>query len=359
MKKDRIGKYFQVLLIPLAVLMYTSLSLAQYAIDLDVLSGGGGESRSDNYILFDTLGQSSPIGTSNSTNYVNHAGFWYLFLPDISVNPTPYDFQRVFIDQSSSPRTFTISNPGTGDLAIETLTGSAEFELRNDHCSRQVLAPTESCTFDVIFSPTSLGKKTATISIPSNDPDDPDGKMEVSVTGRGVLLMVNPEEGTIGTMVEIEREGLGSKKGKVVMQSNGVNYALKVLEWNVGGSNVIRGQMTTAIVGGAVCDVVVQPKGTPFITEPGGFTVKLPEIGTVTPPSASPLGEVRIAGKFFGTKKGKVYLEQGGVAKACKVLSWAMGEIRFQVPKKYPSGTYTLKVTNKVGTGTANFQVTD
>ncbi len=52
-----------------------SMSSASYAISDDVLSGGGGLIESANYALQSTLGQPSPIGSSNSTNYRIQAGF--------------------------------------------------------------------------------------------------------------------------------------------------------------------------------------------------------------------------------------------------------------------------------------------
>jgi hypothetical protein len=55
-----------------------AMASANYDLPWDVLSGGGMENRSsDNYILGDTIGQSSAIGPSESTNYRLGGGFWY------------------------------------------------------------------------------------------------------------------------------------------------------------------------------------------------------------------------------------------------------------------------------------------
>jgi len=62
---------------------------------------------------------------------------------------------------------------------------------------------------------------------------------------------------------------------------------------------------------------------------------------------------VKIKGKFFGTKKGKVLI--GG--KSCKVTSWTMNEIQILVPKGLSSGLKELKVTNKVGEATSGFTI--
>ena len=115
-------------------------------------------------------------------------------------------------------------------------------------------------------------------------------------------------------------------------------------------------------------DVTVQPKepkGTPSIIEIGGFTVKIPEIDPDHLKSGSEGDIITLTGKFFGTKKGKVYLEKEGGLKSCKVVDWTMnpktgdGQIQFQVPKKLAKGTYDLNVENKVGMGveTKGFEI--
>ena len=88
------------------------------------------------------------------------------------------------------------------------------------------------------------------------------------------------------------------------------------------------------------------PKGTPSIIESDGFAAKAPEIYSVHQTEGSAYDQVTIEGKFFGTKKGKVYLEYGEgenlIRKSCKVNSWTMepttgdSEIVFVVPTMLP-----------------------
>jgi hypothetical protein len=353
------------LVLILALLFSAGVVFAQssmhYSIRFDVISGGGGEMDSMGFANFGTLGQSSPVGYSKSTGYANYAGFWYLLEPDVSVSLSAWNFERVFLNQASPPKTFTIRNPGTGDLVIGDLgvAGSSEFSLQNDECSNKVLGPTEFCTYEVVFSPISLGSKTATVSIPSNDEETP---LTVGLSGRGVLLMVDPEEGTVGTLVRVGGSGFGAKKGKVLVGM--ATLKIQTPPWE---PSLIHGTLAKLLPPGAYDVTVIpkEPKGAPSITEPGGFTLKVPEIGTVTPPSGAPLSEAVITGKFLGTKKGKVYLEKGGLSKACKVVSWVMAPdtgasmVHFLVPKGFAPDTYTLKVTGKVGSGTGSFTVTE
>jgi len=328
-------------------------SSTHYSIGFGVISGGGGEGGSTNYSLYGIFGQPSAIGVSTSTGYINRGGFLYLFEPDISLSLSAWNFERVFVGQSSPPQGFTITNPGTGELAIGTLsvTGSSEFHLQNDHCSNQVLEAFATCDFEVLFSPTSLGSKTATLEIPSNDEDSP---LTLALSGRGVRLMVNPEEGTIGTSLTIGGSGFGAKKGKIWI--GGVS--LKVQNW---GSEAIEGTLTKTLSPSPYDVVVVpkEPKDAPSITEPGGFTVRAPEIQTVNPTSGKPLDEITILGNFFSTKKGKVYLEKDGETKSCKVTEWKMTKVKFLVAKGLAPGVHTLRVTNKVGSGIGTFTVED
>jgi hypothetical protein len=72
-----------------AVLMLFTPALSAYSQVSDVISGGGQQVNSDNYILNGTVGQSSAIGLSISTNYSNHGGFWNLPTGDTLPPTTP------------------------------------------------------------------------------------------------------------------------------------------------------------------------------------------------------------------------------------------------------------------------------
>ena len=60
----------------ISVSMTHAQSSTNYTIMIDVLCGGGVPEGSANYDLDSALGQSSAIGISSSTHYINHVGFW-------------------------------------------------------------------------------------------------------------------------------------------------------------------------------------------------------------------------------------------------------------------------------------------
>jgi hypothetical protein len=75
--------------------------------------------------------------------------------PDIKVNPTAIDFGTIVeVYSSSPPETVTITNDGTDNLTIGTLTISGpdadKFHKQNDNCSEQVLAPGNSADLELL-----------------------------------------------------------------------------------------------------------------------------------------------------------------------------------------------------------------
>jgi hypothetical protein len=93
--------------------------------------------------------------------------------PKISVNPMSANFGSVKVS-STSARAITVKNTGTSDLTISNIniTGpnASEFSQTSD-CA--TVPPQGSCTITGTFAPTSMGSKSATLSISSNDPKNP------------------------------------------------------------------------------------------------------------------------------------------------------------------------------------------
>lgn len=101
---------------------------------------------------------------------------------DISVNGSAA-FGSLDIN-TSADRNLTISNTGTVDLVIGSLNGlSAPFTILSDACSFSTQAPGASCVVAVRFAPTETGYQSATLNIPSNDPDKTVIAIAVSGTG--------------------------------------------------------------------------------------------------------------------------------------------------------------------------------
>jgi len=89
---------------------------------------------------------------------------------------------------SDATQTVTVTNNGTADLVIGTASTDAPFTFDPDMCSSQTLAPTESCTITVDFTPVLAQVYNADMLIPSNDPDSP--SVTVTLAGTGTAATV-------------------------------------------------------------------------------------------------------------------------------------------------------------------------
>jgi len=76
-------------------------SSTNYQIEVDVFSGGGGQSTSANYILTSVIGQPTIIGVQSSTSYADEAGYIYALLgpPEDYVDT----IQKIFIGYYQRP----------------------------------------------------------------------------------------------------------------------------------------------------------------------------------------------------------------------------------------------------------------
>jgi len=155
-------------------------------------------------------------------------------------------------------------------------------------------------------------------------------------------------EGTVGTQITITGSGFGTK-GKVLIGGAATKIAKD--GWT---NNSITCSVIKALPAGTH-HVVIRPSKQAAITLPNAFTMKLPQIDDLDSYQGAAGDLITITGDYFSTKKGTVCLEDpmSGIRKKCKVTEWGMDSVTFVVPKTskgFPAGTYSLKVTNKVGT---------
>jgi len=75
----------------------------------------------------------------------------------ILISPGSVDFGSVDVGAVSQTKTFTITNTGTADLVIGTISisggDSSEFGIESDECTGQTIVPSGTCVVKVVFSP--------------------------------------------------------------------------------------------------------------------------------------------------------------------------------------------------------------
>jgi len=150
-------------------------------------------------IGYEVSGEGTPLSTPGRGTTAENAA-WIASLrprPTISVSPLAWDFGAVNVGAESPPLVVTAANTGCADLSLGTLVLSGpdvtQFRIQNDQCSGQTIPPRGSRTVEVVVQPTSVGTKTATLVIPSNDPERP--QLEVSLTGTGTVPALSVDVG--------------------------------------------------------------------------------------------------------------------------------------------------------------------
>ena len=124
-------------------------------------------------------------------NWFDISEAWITVSPDrglddweIKVTPSQIDFGSVDAGGYSCSQ-LTISNAGTGDLNIGTLSlPSDPFRVASDECSGKILPAATSCFVTVDLTPKAGGVFGGNLTIPSNDRDHP--AITVNLTGNAL-----------------------------------------------------------------------------------------------------------------------------------------------------------------------------
>jgi V8-like Glu-specific endopeptidase len=266
----------------------------------------------------------------------------------IHVDPLPAIPASISYPSSDSDGSFTVSWP--------SVSGAASYTLQRATNSSFTDATTVYGGSSTSYNQTGLGNGTYYYRVRADSSCGSSGWRNggaISVSA-GPTTTIEPSHGTIGIELKITGLDFGVKKGKVAIGS----MKCQVLEWT---NTAIRCFIKKAKEPG-IYHVTIQPKGknTKPIIMKNAFTIKAPEIDSITPDIGEANDVITITGSFFGTKKVKVYMDDGirKKPKRCKVGSLTMdsttGEsvLKFSVPKGANSGICDVTVMNKVGEDT-------
>ena len=131
-----------------------------------------------------TLGLTSDDQDESILN-VALSGTGIILIPDINVTPTSHDYGTQSVGTSVT-HAFTVSNTGNGDVVVgtSTLTGpdAGAFAFVSGKAGFTI-APGASNLIEVRFNAPTSGPKSATLTIPSNDPDE--NPISIQLTGTG------------------------------------------------------------------------------------------------------------------------------------------------------------------------------
>jgi hypothetical protein len=107
--------------------------------------------------------------------------------PATQISPPAVDFGNVILKSKSGPITVTVTNVGnfTMHMSRETVSGPAkgDYTMTSETCQNQALVPGASCQVVLVFRPSALGTRSATLAFTDDAVDSPQA---VPLTGTGV-----------------------------------------------------------------------------------------------------------------------------------------------------------------------------
>jgi uncharacterized repeat protein (TIGR03803 family) len=129
-------------------------------------------------------------GTTEAGGTANDGTVYALVLAPIAIfSPTNLSFGNETVNFTSSPQKVTLTNNGNSALTITNVqvTGSNYTDFAQTNNCSQPIPPTKSCQFQVTFTPSETGTRSAALTITDNAQN---GQQSLPLTGVGVLPAV-------------------------------------------------------------------------------------------------------------------------------------------------------------------------
>ncbi len=230
--------------------------------------------------------------------------------PKISVRPMSVNLGSVKAGSTSNPTMVTIKNTGNGTLVINsiTITGTNQSEfIESDNCS--IVPAKSSCPITVTFAPLPpFAKKTALMSISSNDPKKPIINVNLSGQAPPPKISGSPMSVNLGSVAV----GIRSASKLVTIENTGLSD-LTINAITFGGTNAAEFGETnncTTLSNGSSCTISVS-------LNPTSEGIKAATMSVSSNDPKKPVINVKLSGKGGigggGGVWGTVIYEGGGL----------------------------------------------
>ena len=181
--------------------------------------------------------------------------------PAASIFPASQNFGSVTVGQSSNSKLVTLTNTGGQGLSVTSISvagaNPSDFVATRNCSLPTVLPPNATCSISLVFSPTAVGARQASLAATDNAPGSP---QSIPLTGTGALALpavtLSPGSLTFATT----KQGSTSPAQTVTITNSGA-ATLHISSVLLGGSNPADFQVTSACSGAypvaATCNITV------------------------------------------------------------------------------------------------------
>jgi subtilisin family serine protease len=210
----------------------------------------------------------------------------------------------------------------------------------------------------------SPGTHTGTLSFVNESTHSGDRQVAVSVEVQrpaGTWIhRVSPDRGGPGAVLTLSGYNFGSRAPRVYFVGGGLRKKAAVVSYS--DTQVVCTFPTNGLFSPGPYTVELTNRDTKLADAlEGGFTLMGPSVTGSDKASVGWYEPLSVTGEYFGTRKGTVQFENPALLrgpKKAKVSSWTDTRVTCTVPKGLPTGDYTLRLQNKVGSSTLTIHVT-
>ena len=164
---------------------------------------------------------------SNTPQAVTLTGMGVVPVPVAGVSPGLLPYSSQAVGTSSAAQTVMLTNTGTGLLTITNISTSGDFSQTNDCIG--IVAPSSTCTINVIFTPSAPGTRTGALTITDNSNNAPGSTQTANLTGIGASPTACPTQETsieYGHLPLSFEANAGQTDSQVKFLSRGRGYGL-------------------------------------------------------------------------------------------------------------------------------------
>jgi len=230
--------------------------------------------------------------------------------PSVSLSTPSLSFGAQNVNTTSAPQTETVTNTGTANLTISTVTvggtNASDFATSADTCTGATVAPSNTCTVSVTFTPSATGSRSASLNFTDNASDSPES---VGLTGTGVAT--NPVAGVYPPSLTFGSQIVGTMSAsQPVTLSNTGTGALTITNIaasaNFGETNNCGGSVAAG--GSCTINVTFSPTatgpltGTLTITDNSNGVAGSTQTVTLTGTGTAPLVSLSAPSLSFGNQ---------------------------------------------------------
>ncbi|MFA4973251.1 MAG: choice-of-anchor D domain-containing protein [bacterium] len=152
--------------------------------------------------------------------------------PDASLSKHLLEFGNQLIGTTSTAQTIVLTSTGTVDLAITSITASADFAVTHDCVTP--LAPDAGCNLNITFTPPSTGNFTGTVLVTDDASDSP---QTINLTGVGITVS-GPQASFSTNLIDFGQVAINTSTApQVLTLTNTGDENLVISDIALGGEN--------------------------------------------------------------------------------------------------------------------------